>query len=106
MHLNLGVHAILRFPLPSNASPRMTTAEISPRGDRMNCMYHYNPATALEELTEDATLPNPVHVRDMMLRRKLTADQSLELNRIFLEYQKFFGEAQKLGKEILKRLSA
>jgi hypothetical protein len=69
-------------------------------------MYHYNPATALEELAEDATLPNPVHVRDMMLRRKLTADQSLELNRIFLEYQKFFGEAQRLGKEILTRLAA
>ena len=31
-------------------------------------MYHYDPKTALEELTEDATLPNPVHVRDMMLR--------------------------------------
>ena len=69
-------------------------------------MYHYNPSTALEELTEDATLPNPVHVRDMMLRRKLNADQSLQLNRIFLEYQKFFGEAQKLGKEILTRLAA
>ena len=69
-------------------------------------MYQYNPSTALEELTEDATLPNPVHVRDMMLRRKLTADQSLELNRIFLEYQKFFGEAQKLGKEVLTRLAA
>jgi len=76
------------------------------RSARMNCMYHYNPTTALEELTEDATLPNPVHVRDMMLRHKLTADQSLELNRIFVEYQKFFGEAQKLGKEILKRLAA
>ncbi len=68
-------------------------------------MYHYSPSTALEELTEDATLPNPVHVRDMMLRRKLSADQSLELNRVFLEYQKFFGEAQKLGKEILTRLA-
>lgn len=68
-------------------------------------MYHYNPTTALEELTEDATLPNPVHVRDMMLRHKLSADQSLELNRIFVEYQKFFGEAQKLGKEILRRLA-
>jgi hypothetical protein len=68
-------------------------------------MYHYSPSTALEELTEDATLPNPVHVRDMMLRRKLSADQSLELNRIFLEYQRFFGEAQKLGKEILTRLA-
>jgi hypothetical protein len=68
-------------------------------------MYHYNPSTALEELTEEATLPNPVHVRDMMLRHKLTPDQSLELNRIFTEYQKFFGETQRLGKEILKRLA-
>ena len=69
-------------------------------------MYHYDPNTALEELTEDATLPNPVHVRDMMLRKQLTADKSLELNRMFTEYQKSFGEAQKLGKEILKRLAA
>ena len=69
-------------------------------------MYHYNPATALEELTEDANLPNPVHVRDMMLRRKLTADESLELNRIFVAYQKAFGESQKLGKQILQRLAA
>jgi hypothetical protein len=68
-------------------------------------MYHYDPKTALEELTEDATLPNPVHVRDMILRKKLTADKSLELNRLFVEYQKFFGEAQKLGKEILKQLA-
>ena len=69
-------------------------------------MYHYNPSTALEELIEDATLPNPVHVRDMMLRRKLNADQSLELNRIFVEYQKSFGDAQKLGKKILQHLAA
>jgi hypothetical protein len=68
-------------------------------------MYHYDPKTALEELTEDATLPNPVHVRDMMLRKHLSVDQSLELNRLFLEYQKFFGEAQKLGKEILRHLA-
>jgi hypothetical protein len=68
-------------------------------------MYHYDPTTALEELTEEATLPNPVHVRDMILRKKLTADKSLELNRLFVEYQKFFGEAQKLGKEILKQLA-
>jgi hypothetical protein len=72
----------------------------------MDCMYHYNPSTALDELTEDATLPNPVHVRDMILRQRLTADQSLELNRIFVEYQKAFGEAQKLGKEILRRLAS
>ena len=52
-------------------------------------MYHYDPNTALEELTEDATLPNPVHVRDMILRRHPNADK-----------------AQKLGKEILKQLAA
>ena len=68
-------------------------------------MYHYDPKTALEELTEDATLPTPVHVRDMILRQRLSADKSLELNRLFVEYQKFFGEAQKLGKEILKQLA-
>jgi hypothetical protein len=69
-------------------------------------MYHYDPTTALEELNEDATLPNPVHVRDMILRAKLSTDKALELNRVFVEYQKFFGEAQKLGKEILKNLAA
>jgi hypothetical protein len=68
-------------------------------------MYHYDPTTALEELTEEATLPNPVHVRDMILRRRLKPDESLELNRLFVEYQKFFAEAQKLGKEILKQLA-
>jgi hypothetical protein len=67
-------------------------------------MYHYDPATALEELTEEAALPNPVHMRDMLLRKQLTADKSLEMNRLFVEYQKFFGETQKLGKEILKQL--
>ena len=68
-------------------------------------MYHYDPSTALEELTEDATLPNPVHVRDMILRKHPSTDKALELNRMFVEYQKFFGEAQKLGKEILRQLA-
>ena len=68
-------------------------------------MYHYNPNTALEELNGDATLPNPVHVRDMILRNHPSADKALELNRLFVEYQKFFGETQKLGKEILKQLA-
>ena len=70
----------------------------------ISLMYHYDPATALEELSEEAILPNPVHVRDMILRKRLVPDKSLELNRLFVEYQKFFGEAQKLGKEILKQL--
>jgi hypothetical protein len=67
-------------------------------------MYHYDPNTALEELNEDANLPNPVHLRDMLLRARLTPDRSLELNRQFVEYQKHFGEAQKLGKAILGEL--
>jgi hypothetical protein len=67
-------------------------------------MYHYDPSTALDELTEDATLPNPVHMRDMMLRAHLDADHSLEMNRIFLEYQKNFGEAQNLAKQLLAGL--
>ena len=68
-------------------------------------MYHYDATTALEELNEDATLPNPVHLRDMILRKRLKPDESLELNRLFAEYQKFFGETQKLGKQILKQLA-
>ena len=70
-----------------------------------NPMYHYDPKTALEEINEEAVLPNPVHVRDMMLRHHLTPESSLELNRIFAEYQKAFGEAQKSGKELLQRLA-
>ena len=69
-------------------------------------MYHYDPKIALEELTEDANLPNPVHVRDMILRKHPSTEKALELNRMFLEYQRVFGEAQKLGKEILGQLAA
>ena len=69
-------------------------------------MYHYDPNTALEELTEDAILPNPVHVRDMILRKHPSTEKALELNRLFVEYQKFFGETQKLGKEILRQLTS
>ncbi len=90
------------------ASRRLSGERLArPAGRRRynEAMYHYDPNTALEELTEDATLPNPVHVRDMILRKKLGPDKSLELNRLFVEYQKFFGEAQKLGKEILKQLA-
>ena len=67
-------------------------------------MYHYDPRTALEELNEDAVLPNPVHLRDMMLRAHLDANRSLEYNRLFVEYQKNFGELQKLGRQLLERL--
>jgi len=67
-------------------------------------MYHYDPSTALEELREEAALPNPVHMRDMLLRAHLDADHSLEMNRLFVDYQKHFGEALKLGRELLEQL--
>ena len=67
-------------------------------------MYHYDPTTALEELNEEAVLPNPVHLRDMMLRAHLDANRSLECNRLFVEYQKGFGELQKVGRQLLERL--
>lgn len=67
-------------------------------------MYHYDPNTALEELNEEAVLPNPVHLRDMMLRAHLDADRSLEYNRLFLDYQRKFADAQALGRRLLDRL--
>ena len=68
-------------------------------------MYHYDAATALEELNDDAVLPNPVHIRDMMIRAKLNPDQALDLNRRFQTYLHTFGEAQQVGKGILEQLA-
>jgi hypothetical protein len=68
-------------------------------------MYHYQPAVALEELEEDAVLPNPVHVRDMIIRARLSPDHALELNQIFQEYLHSFGETQAIGRRILEQLS-
>ncbi len=68
-------------------------------------MYHYDPATALEELKEDAALPNPVKLRDMMLRAHLDPDHSLQYNRLFVDYQKRFGELQELGRQLLEGLA-
>jgi hypothetical protein len=67
-------------------------------------MYHYDPETALEELSEDAVLPHPVHVRDMIVRSRLTPDQALELNRQFQGYLQAFGDAQAVVKPILEEL--
>jgi hypothetical protein len=68
-------------------------------------MYHYNPETALEELTEEATLPHPVHVRDMIVRSELSPDRAIELNRKFQNYLHAFGEAQSVARSILEELA-
>ena len=68
-------------------------------------MYHYDPETALEELQDDAVLPHPVHLRDMILRAKLSPEQALELNRQFQNYLTGFGELQALARPLLQQLA-
>jgi len=69
-------------------------------------MYHYNPNQALEELQEDALLPHPVKLRDMILRNQLGPQDAQLLNHEFQEYLSRFGELQKLAKGILEKLAS
>ena len=68
-------------------------------------MYHYNPNQALEELQEDAVLPHPVKLRDMILRNKLGPQDAQLLNQEFQEYLSRFGDLQKLAQIILEKLA-
>ena len=69
-------------------------------------MYHYNPKVALEELQEDALLPHPVKLRDMILRNQLGPQDAQSLNHDFQEYLTRFGELQTIARGILDRLAA
>lgn len=64
-----------------------------------------DPKDVLQDLNDEALLPNPVKVRDLLFHAQLAPDQSLELNRQFTDYQKHFGEALKLAKQILSKLA-
>jgi hypothetical protein len=68
-------------------------------------MYHYDPKSALDELRDDAVLPHPVHLRDMILRTKLDPTTALDLNREFQDYLTRFGDLQKVAREILERIA-
>ena len=68
-------------------------------------MYHYDPQTALQELKEEALLPHPVKLRDMILRNKLGPQEEQTLNQEFQEYVAKFGELQKIAGTILEQLS-
>jgi hypothetical protein len=68
-------------------------------------MYHYNPKIALEELQEEAVLPHPVKLRDMILRNQLGPQDAQVLNHDFQEYLTRFGELQKIAREILDKLA-
>jgi hypothetical protein len=67
--------------------------------------YHYDPKVALEELAEEALLPHPVKLRDMILRTKLDPAGALEVNREFQDYLSHFGETQKIARQLLERLA-
>ena len=69
-------------------------------------MYHYDASTALEELKEDALLPHPVKLRDIILRHQLNVQDAQLLNQEFQDYLARFGELQKLGRTILEKLAA
>ena len=68
-------------------------------------MDRYDPQSALDELNEDAVLPHPVRLRDMILRVNLGANEALDLNREFQNYLTLFGQTQQTGREILKKLA-
>jgi hypothetical protein len=69
-------------------------------------MQLYDVQSAIEELKEDAVLPHPVRMRDMILRKQLGAGAALEINREFQSYLAHYGETQKLALEILEKLAA
>ena len=69
-------------------------------------MEPYDVKVALDELKEDAVLPHPVRLRDMIMRTSHGAGEALELNREFQNYLAHYGETQKVALEILERLAA
>jgi hypothetical protein len=69
-------------------------------------MYHYDAKAALEELQEEALLPHPVKLRDLILRTQLGPKDAQLLNHDFQDYLTRFGELQKAARGILEKLAA
>jgi len=69
-------------------------------------MYHYDAKIALEELQEEALLPHPVKLRDMILRTNLGPQEAQVLNHAFQEYLARFGEIQNAARSILEKIAA
>jgi hypothetical protein len=68
-------------------------------------MANYDVNAALDELKEDAVLPHPVRLRDLILRARLDPEAALEINREFQSYLLRFGELQKVAATILEKLA-
>jgi hypothetical protein len=69
-------------------------------------MYHYDASIALEELQEEALLPHPVKLRDMILRTQLGPEEAKTLNHEFQDYLTRFGELQSVARGILQKIAA
>jgi hypothetical protein len=69
-------------------------------------MYHYDASVALEELKEDALLPHPVRLRDMILRTQLGPEEAKLLNHEFQDYLTRFGELQNVARGVLEKIAA
>jgi hypothetical protein len=83
---------------PSSVSgPFFSTGEL---------MYHYDASLALEELKEDALLPHPVKLRDMILRTQLGPEEAKVLNHEFQDYLTRFGELQNVARGVLEKIAA
>jgi hypothetical protein len=93
------------FPAARRVAPR-PAARCSPVRKTETIMDRYDPKSALEELNEDALLPHPVRLRDMILRMNVGAGEALDLNREFQNYLTLFGQTQQIGREILQKLVA
>ena len=69
-------------------------------------MPNLDPKLALTELEEEAVLPNPVLVRDMIFRARLDAEQLLAANRGLKDYLQAYGKSQEIARPLLKILAA
>jgi len=68
-------------------------------------MANYDVNAALDELKEEALLPHPVRLRDMILRARLEPEAAVEVNREFQDYLSRFGDLQKVAAGILETLA-
>jgi len=81
-------------------------SKIEARFSAGELMYHYDASIALEELQEDALLPHPVKLRDMILRTQLGPEEAKTLNHEFQDYLTRFGELQNVARGILEKIAA
>jgi hypothetical protein len=85
---------------------RFHFCKIEARFSAGELMYHYDASIALEELKEDALLPHPVKLRDMILRTQLGPEEAKTLNHEFQDYLARFGELQSVARGILEKIAA